>query len=504
MKEIQEIIRMISANKVKKIEIIGQSVSQTKLFKLYDLIANGEVTTDQEAIQILYPDVKNAFNPYFKLKYFLRRRLLNTIFFINTRGQQSTDYVKLLKMLVEIRILTSKSGGQIGVKMAKKLLKKAEQNEYWDLCVFASRFIRSHYVIREPNVRQFQKYDQKIGDFAQVDALGMEAEGLYYQLIGQMIGGKAANQQLLEKAKEFEGRLKDKKGVLPSIKLDFYKNAITAIKHMSAYDYDEAHKMLNFSLLALGDAKNVDNLRIVFLVNLVACSTYLKQYEAGRTYLEKALKYAPIGSFNWAQAKSTHVTLAFHSKKYADIPAIYLEVTKHSKFKKIPFIFREIWMLYYAWMYLLDKVGLVELPKGFISKKFNFDDWLGEIKDASKQKNGLSINIRIIKTIHWLLNEDYDALIDHDDSLKRYRYRYIKHSAHRRANLLLRYLINIQKREFIDYKCEYITQSAQKKLSEMPIVLRWENFEIEIVPFDDVIQIISDLMKKNARRIPKT
>ena len=123
------------------------------------------------------------------------------------------------------------------------------------------------------------------------------------------------------------------------------------------------------------------------------------------------------------------------------------------------------------------------------------------LKETAKDKNGLSINIRIIRTVGWLLDEDYDALIDRDDSLKRYRYRYVRNSAQRRSNLILRYLINIQKRDFVNIKCKNITQSAKKAFSELAIELKWADFEIEILPLDDVVGIISDIMDANSRRI---
>jgi len=180
---------------------------------------------------------------------------------------------------------------------------------------------------------------------------------------------------------------------------------------------------------------------------------------------------------------------------------IYLKTISHKGFKELPFAFREVWVLYFAWLYLLSRVGMVELPPKIFPKNFNLDKLLDKLKETAKDKNGLSINIRIIRTVGWLLDEDYDALIDRDDSLKRLRYRYVRNSAQRRSNLILRYLINIQKRDFVNIKCKNITQSAKKAFSELAIELKWADFEIEILPLDDVVGIISDIMDANSRRI---
>ena len=506
MEEIKEIIGAVSRNKIRKIEIIGQEMSETKLFQLYELIDNG-VRTDEEAIKALYDRVTyKSRNSYNKLKYSLKRRLLNTMFFIRTNSlvveqDQAKAYVDSLKRMMEIRLLASAGAIQLATKMAKSLLPKVEQYEFWDLAIFIARFLRGMYVVTSPSLTQFKKYDKKLNRFLQIDGRIIEAEGFYYQLVVQMISNKSTNLQLSEQAKKYEKVLSKNKDTVLSYKLDFYKNAISIIRLMSVYEYPKAVKILENALKSLKEPKFFSAFYTGYLVNLVACNTYLRQYEAGRLNVEKALEYAPVGSFNWVQAKSTHVALAFHAKEYAVIPAIYLEVTKHSKFKKVPSHFREIWILYYAWMYLLSRVGLLALPENFIPSRFKLGDWLGQIKETAKARNLLSINIRIIKTVDWLLDENYGALINQDDGLKRYRYRYVKNSAQQRANVILRYLINIQKREFMDYKCVRINASTQKTLKEMPVELKWASFEIEVIPFDDVVELIASIMEKNGRRI---
>ncbi len=507
MEEIKEIISVVSRNKIRKIETISQDMSNTKLFQLYELIEEGVVNSDEEAIVALYKKVTDkSRSSYNKLKYSLKGRLLNTMFFIRSNllvieQDQAVAYVDSMKRVMEIRLLASGGAFQMAVKMAKNLLRKLERYEFWDLATFITRLLRRRYVIKSPSFAQFKKYDRKLNQYIQIESRTIEAEGLYYQLVVQIISNKFANLQLSEQARQYEKILSKQKSVIPSFKLDFYKNAITIIKQMSAYEYPKAIKTLEKAIDELKEPKFFSAFYTGYLVNLVACNIYLKQYEAGRSNLEKALKFTLKGSFNWVQTKSTHVTLALHAKEYGAIPAIYLEVTKNSKFKNIPSIFGEIWVLYFAWMYLLGCLGLMELPPRFISKQFNLEKWLENVEVVSKDKNLLSINVRIIRTINWLLDEDYGALIEREDSLKRYRYRYVRNSAQRRANLMLRYLINIQRREFIDYKCARINASVIKSLREMPMELKWANFEIEIVPFDDVVEIISGIMIKNSRRI---
>ena len=76
MTELKELVDIITRNKVKSIEIIGNpSDKGTKMMQFYDLIAKGQVQSDEEAFRLLYKKGEDK-NAYYKLKHLLRDRLV--------------------------------------------------------------------------------------------------------------------------------------------------------------------------------------------------------------------------------------------------------------------------------------------------------------------------------------------------------------------------------------------------------------------------------------------
>ena len=96
MEHIKELVNIISKRKLSQIEAFDKSLISRKdtLFsKLYNGIANGLITTDDEAILELYGNKKDAVS-YRKLKSRFKNRLLNTLYFIDINNNTETNSSK--------------------------------------------------------------------------------------------------------------------------------------------------------------------------------------------------------------------------------------------------------------------------------------------------------------------------------------------------------------------------------------------------------------------------
>jgi hypothetical protein len=131
------------------------------------------------------------------------------------------------------------------------------------------------------------------------------------------------------------------------------------------------------------------------------------------------------------------------------------------------------------------------------------NDFLLNVTQYAKDKTGLNVNILAIKTIWWLLNEDYDYLVNADEQLNRYRSRYNRPRRYiqKRGNAFLKYLAKIYKRKFVDFDCTKYKATALKEINQWPIEQEMQNLDIEIVPFDQVIVMLDEIITKNRRRI---
>ena len=157
MNDLKELIGVVSRHKIKQIEIVGnenQDVN-SKFQQLYDLVQSGEINNDVQAMNMLYPNSKNAKEPYSKLKNRLKNRLINTLFFIDVNQPQFTDIQQAFftcnKNWMAARTLISRGATNPGIKLAENTIRMALRYEFTELIIYLSKQLLWHYSVVSAN-----------------------------------------------------------------------------------------------------------------------------------------------------------------------------------------------------------------------------------------------------------------------------------------------------------------------------------------------------------------
>lgn len=93
MENLKELVNIISKRKLSQIEVFDKSLISRKdtLFaKFYEGIASGSISSDEDAVEYLYGDKKDAIS-YRKLKSRFKNRLLNTLYFIDINNNMESE-----------------------------------------------------------------------------------------------------------------------------------------------------------------------------------------------------------------------------------------------------------------------------------------------------------------------------------------------------------------------------------------------------------------------------
>jgi len=91
MEALRELVQLVTRNKLKSIDVLDFSENgDSRLGELYDIIAEGEAGSDQEAAELLYPDAKST-SGYRKLKNKLRRKLINSLLLVDLNQASYSD-----------------------------------------------------------------------------------------------------------------------------------------------------------------------------------------------------------------------------------------------------------------------------------------------------------------------------------------------------------------------------------------------------------------------------
>ena len=91
MEDVKALVNLLSIQKVKQIEIITENAEMSPMTRqFYEGVRDGLFEDDAAASNALYGDNEN--NPaYRKLKYRLKQRLINTLFFIDIQEYSKTN-----------------------------------------------------------------------------------------------------------------------------------------------------------------------------------------------------------------------------------------------------------------------------------------------------------------------------------------------------------------------------------------------------------------------------
>jgi len=145
LQQLQTLISLLTKQKINQIEILTEDVKLSeKSRSLYDGVLSGEFLSDDDAALSLYGSTKQ--NPaYRKLKYRLKQRLINTVFFIDSQKYSRSAYEKALtqayKNWAASKIIQRKGLNSLHVQISEVVLKQTLNFHIIELSLLISQEI---------------------------------------------------------------------------------------------------------------------------------------------------------------------------------------------------------------------------------------------------------------------------------------------------------------------------------------------------------------------------
>lgn len=496
MDKLKELIGLVNLNKVKSIKIIGNGNDKdSKLDKLYLGVLNGKITTDEQALKILYPNSKSK-NPYYKLKHTLRDRLYNTAFFIDVKSSKYSD-IKRAKFTVQrllglFNILLDQGVRKNAVYIAEKALEIATKFELTEERLFLARNLRRYAATRTGNQRLFCKYDTIVNEAQQLLIVESMAESCYYKIIALYVNDKSTKPYIFKQASQYIEELEAMEFPSQTADLVYHIAMIRIAKFMSINDYKSTLAVCEKSLAIIEKYPFKHTRSLVSISGqAVACCIQLQKYEQGEINISRGLKLLEEGVFNWFKYNELHLTLSLHTGRYKKAWEIYEQSTNHARFKKLGANVQEVWKIYYAWLYFLMKAGQIEIAKEKIdSHQLRINRYLNDIPTFSKDKRGMNVSVLLSHILLLLQRGKYERLIDRFEAIAKYKDRYLDKEHNLRSNIFIRMLLEIPKAMFNKKEVIRKTEKYVKKLEEVPLDIANQSYDIEILPFEQAWDII--------------
>lgn len=460
----------------------------------------GKFKNDRDAASFLY-GCGPTDDKYRQLKSRFRKRLLNTLFFldVNLPATSSYDraYYSCNKDWTLVKILISNNADHTAASLARQILTTALKFKFADVIVNCSRILRRYAALE--NDKNYEQYDQYSKQYQNVLDAEIRSEELYQRVYMNYKKPQIEIEELKERIDTYCDALVGLSEIYDSPIIVYNMYLVWTYRYEMLHDYDAMLEVCGKAEAYIEENPNYyqDEKLATFQIKKMSAYLHLSDWKNGKINAEKCLQSFPQGSDIWFSFMEYYLLLAVHTDNYLNALAIYTKATSQSKFKKLPYQQKEKWKIYDIYLnYIIESQGesnpilLTQKRKSFRLSRFLNDPVL-----YPKDQRIFTVHMVIAQILFLLEKKSYNAVIERTDRLKSYANRQLKKNEYYRTVQIIRLLQQLAKAEF---QVENLsnTEKYYNKLIETPFFYRGLVHEIEIIPYEKLWNMILKRVKK--------
>jgi hypothetical protein len=503
MKYLKEVSKIVTLKKVRKIEIFDEHFLKQKTSKFnefYLALASGKLDNDLDAAQLMYGNISPTDDKYRQLKSRFKKRLYNSLFFLDVNAASASNYnhayFSCNKEWTQVKILQSYNSSSAAEQLARHILTTALKFEFSDIIVNCSRVLRKG-AMNEENDKQYEFYDNCCKKYQEILNSEIESEELYQRTLLNYKKPKAKSKDLEDMVKGYCQILKQLSSEYNSPVNNFNRFVVSAIYHEIKGNYE---KVLNICEAAehyiiehpqfYREEKQAEIAQKKMLALM-----HLKNFEKGKEQAEQYLKIFEEDQ-EWFGIMEKYLLLSVHSKNYDTARELFCRVFEDKRYKSISGNEKEKWKTIEAYLCFLtwfETENEAKKPKRF--KQFRVRRFLEEPIIFPKGKRIFTV-LLVIGQVLFLLEEGRTGeAYERIERLKGYANRLLKREEHFRIIQFVRLLQQLAKADF-NYENIGVHQKYYDRLEESPMKYRGYIDELEIIPYQDLWEMVLETVSK--------
>jgi len=508
MKKLQELIEIVSPLKLKGTNILGKSNALAD--QLYRLIHSGKITSDDEAMNILYAGQKSKAGLY-QLKEKLYGKLLDSTFIIDTTEKNHTDlnlaatYCKKHTAIFEY--LSGKGVQHSIFPLGEKILKMAIKfNLPSYVCRVSAILVRKSALIFGDD-KLMEYYRNLYISYREMEML--EELSSYYWFNISLNNSKKRvvfDNELIIRATQYADDL-EKKMLQKHTCNTFIAYANLRIRSKELENnYNEVIRLVDIFILELAEYKHTAGsyYNTLFAKKLLALIT-LRRFKEANDTAKKNLKYLREGEKSWFTLLESMIILNFYEKSYKTSFELYFKVTKHRSFKFLQESRKEIFKVYRAYFQFFINIGLLKIPHEYREKKrFRYARFRNEMLIYSKDKKGINITIIVAEFLLLFTEGKYNDANDKIESVRSYTRKHLREDGTFRSYCFLKMLVKLVESNYHKAATMRRTKKLYQKLQNHPPEAKRTSSHVEIVPFEQLWELILERIDNSFRGTFKT
>jgi hypothetical protein len=350
---LQDIIYIVDKNKVKKITVIGNpdtngNKKKSKIELLYEGLHYKTFATDTDAAAALgYKGEKDT--AYIKLKHELKKRLLNTILFIDTDKPHFSDLERARFSAkhdwITLEFLLLRGGRRSGLQLAEELFALAEKFEITLIALDIAKKLMTNFAL-DGVKRKYEYYKAAIERLIFVYNAETEAELLCTKFVSANATNKSHKPELYQLGVECLAYLSKYENVKSIVYLSFY-GVIERNMYDGKKDFRKIIEVCEKNNALIKEKPFLHKAPIVInLYNIAAAHIVLREYAQAQATINEYLQYLEVGHTTWFKGIDIQITLFFHTGQVDKGYTLYEKGKAERSFGQLYRGDQERWTLY--------------------------------------------------------------------------------------------------------------------------------------------------------------
>ena len=407
-------------------------------------------------------------------------------------------YYECLKMMMVSEILNSLLMKRAALFAAEYVQKKAMKYYFLHLVFLSSRIIYTRKT-REGNTIDEKRAVQIFKQYLDYYKIERDIEIDRNEILRYYKSSQSTSALITQMCESAISRYKSYENNIPSF---YFHNYFYFLKHIKFTNTKNHLAVYNNAETALEYFENLpfDYVpgRLTYLYVVIIFQIQKEQYLKAARTIEKALLLVRNKSGHWFAIKENEILLNFHRGTYSRTCGIFYDQYLSKEFKDLQKIEQQRWHLYEVYVRILLEAGLAEY-KGR-KKQYNVHKFLNDLPRFSNDKRAMNIPILIAQMIFLIIRRKHDQATDRITALEKYSKRYLKKNDDTfRSNCFIKMLLEVPKQGFNKIAIERHAKKYFDRLKSSEIELIDQPFEIEIIPYERLWEIIMDNLSRKKR-----
>ena len=460
---------------VKHLYLLKESPEKKKRDRLFNLILNHKVTTDEEAAIALYGEKPTS--AYSQLKARLKSDIHNVLILQDSSVKYKTPAAQgafdCRRALIQGEILLGRGVYGEAVNMLLKASRTAQKYELFAEKIQIDDLLRSHLVLKEGQ-KPFDEYTETIDDNVTLLKESLKAKRDHYLITIPNLFRTNNEHEYLEQGEEILSQIKADLSDTRSVRAEFY-NRLTAVHYYSrqknfAVAMNQA-KILEALVEKNGMVKSDANIAGVSM-EIANILINLGKFQSASRYAQKSLMHFKKGMVNELYAMESLFFSYFRGGNIISAQDIIEQASRHKQLKYNKFLEAK-------WKFLSSATEF---------KNGNLDASLKSLSQNSmlaSDKSGWLLGVYILEIINRIEKGDYDWVEYRFEAFKKVIQRHNgKAGANRRCSGIQKVLKTLTKYDYC------FDTTARKESNVLNLLERgrdpyyWNPVGYEIVRFD--------------------